>query len=120
MHRVLSKCRHCAQVLEEAGPEGLTVTEIMERVRVHGFDWHENTRVGKSSISSTCGHDAIFLRLGAGRFTLRALPGAFANVDASASRSRQELEVRFCGLLAVKTEIKTVHLSVNISVNNTD
>lgn len=66
----------------------------MEGLKQYGFDWGANTRGGKSSIASTCRHDNIFLRLGPGRFTLRALPGALDNVDASATCSRQELEVR--------------------------
>lgn len=68
----------------------------MEGLKKYGFDWGANTRGGKSSIASTCRHDSIFLRLGPGRFTLRALPGALDHVDASATCSRQELEVCFC------------------------
>lgn len=69
------------------------VSEIMDGLKQHGFDWGANTRGGKSSIASTCRHDNIFLRLGPGKFTLRALPGALDHVDASATCSRQELEV---------------------------
>lgn len=76
------------------------MSEIMDRVKAHGFDWRENSRVGKSSISSTCGHDAVFLRLGAGHFTLRALPRAFDHIHPTASRSRQELEVCSVPVLA--------------------
>ena len=81
-------------VLRVAGPAGLAVSQIMDGLKAQGFDWGSNTRAGKSSISSTCGHDTIFLRLGPGRFTLRALPGALDHVDASATCSRQELDVR--------------------------
>eukprot|EP00892_Ulva_mutabilis_P000579 jgi/Ulvmu1/10521/UM064_0059.1 len=79
-------------VLRAAGPAGLAVAQIMDGLKAQGFDWGSNTRAGKSSISSTCGHDRMFLRLGPGRFTLRALPGALDHVDASATCSRQELD----------------------------
>lgn len=79
--------------LKLAGPTGLTVAHIMDHLKAQGFDWGSNPRAAKSSISSTCGHDNVFLRLGPGRFTLRALPGALEHVDAAAGCSRQELEV---------------------------
>jgi hypothetical protein len=81
-------------VLKAAGPDGLGVNEIMEHLQPLGFAWQGNERAGKSSISSTCGHSAIFLRLEAGVFTLRALPGALDRVNmASVSCSREVLEV---------------------------
>lgn len=80
-------------VLRAAGPAGLTVSQIMDHLKAQGFDWGSNLRAAKSSISSTCGHDNVFLRLGPGRFTLRALPGAQEHVDVGASCTRQELEV---------------------------
>ena len=81
-------------VLKEAGPAGLNVNDIMAAVGPLGFTWPGNGRAGKSSISSTCGHCAVFVRLDAGIFALRALPGALDRVNtASAPYSRDVLEV---------------------------
>jgi hypothetical protein len=81
------------QVLKDAGSDGLSVNDIMSAVKVLGFDWQDCQRVGKSSIASTCSHDAIFLRLAPGIFTLRALPGALQRLSAIGACSRETLDV---------------------------
>lgn len=80
-------------ILKAAGPAGLAVSQIMEHLKLQGFSWGTNPRAAKSSISSTCSHDNMFLRLEPGKFTLAALPGAKEHMHASAGCSRQELEV---------------------------
>lgn len=80
-------------MLRLAGAQGLTVSELVENVKPHGFDWGDNARGGKAAVSSILGQDNMFLRLAAGRFALRAIPGALRNAAAPA-RSRQELDVR--------------------------
>ena len=88
-------------VLKDAGPDGLPVNLIIDRLAPKGFVWDaEGSRGAKSSIASTCSHDGAFLRLSAGVFALRALPGALERVDAStAGCSREVLEVCLCTIL---------------------
>jgi hypothetical protein len=83
-------------VLRDAGPDGLSAGQIVERLGPRGFVWDaEGVRGAKSSVASTCGHDGAFVRLCAGVYAVRALPGALDRVDASASAcSREVLEVR--------------------------
>lgn len=82
------------RVLKAAGPDGLAVNDIMAAVKGLGFEWNDSERGGKSSIASTCSHDAIFLRLAPGVFTLRALPGALQRFSAISVCCRETLDVR--------------------------
>ncbi|KAL6770363.1 hypothetical protein ACKKBG_A34655 [Auxenochlorella protothecoides x Auxenochlorella symbiontica] len=60
-------------VLRDAGPAGLTIVDAAGRIVDAGLRAWDDTRAARNSVASTCGHDPAFVRVGPGRFALRAL-----------------------------------------------
>ncbi|UPR02403.1 HARE-HTH domain-containing protein [Chloropicon primus] len=61
------------QVLEEAGPRGLQVAQIVEVTQERGMkDWR-GVLTPKCTVSASCSTDPVFVRVAPGTFTLRAL-----------------------------------------------
>eukprot|EP00884_Botryococcus_braunii_P006907 jgi/Botrbrau1/16217/Bobra.0066s0004.1 len=60
------------ETLKEAGPDGLDVQTLMEKVEASGLKHWDDKRSGKVSVASTCAHDAAFTRV-SNRIALRAL-----------------------------------------------
>ena len=61
------------QVLEEAGPEGLQVSQIVQVTQERGMkDWRR-LLTPKCTVSASCSTDSVFVRVAPGTFALRAL-----------------------------------------------
>ena len=61
------------QVLEEAGPAGLQVSQIVEITQERGMkDWR-GVLTPKCTVSASCSTDPVFVRVAPGTFALRAL-----------------------------------------------
>ncbi|KAK2078741.1 hypothetical protein QBZ16_003581 [Prototheca wickerhamii] len=75
------------QVLREAGAEGLTIQDAAQRIQDTGLRAWEDPKAARNSVASTCGHDAAFLRVGPGRFALRALVPNSAGAELAAAEA---------------------------------
>ncbi len=61
------------QVLEEAGPAGLQVAQIVDITQERGMkDWR-GVLTPKCTVSASCSTDSVFVRVAPGTFALRAL-----------------------------------------------
>ena len=63
------------QVLKNYGNKGRSVGKIVEEMSKKGLREFSSARNAKSSVASTCAHDAAFARVAPGTFALRAVPG---------------------------------------------
>lgn len=63
------------QVLRNYGHKGRSVSKIVEEMSKKGLRDFSNARNAKSSVASTCAHDAAFARVAPGTFALRSVPG---------------------------------------------
>ncbi|KAL3155881.1 hypothetical protein ABBQ32_012881 [Trebouxia sp. C0010 RCD-2024] len=63
------------QVLRNYGHKGRSVSKIVEEMSKKGLREFSNARNAKSSVASTCAHDAAFARVAPGTFALRSVPG---------------------------------------------
>ena len=75
MASVSKQCRVCAQVLKDAGAEGLQIGKIVQELQRRGLRTFEDMTKAKNSIGSSCGHEVAFARVSPGVFALRCLPG---------------------------------------------
>jgi len=59
--------------MEEAGPEGLQVSQIVQVTQERGMkDWRR-VLTPKCTVSASCSTDSVFVRVAPGTFALRAL-----------------------------------------------
>lgn len=73
--RTAARVLEWLQVLRNYGHKGRSVSKIVEEMSKKGLREFSNARNAKSSVASTCAHDAAFARVAPGTFALRSVPG---------------------------------------------
>jgi HB1, ASXL, restriction endonuclease HTH domain len=66
-------CISAAQVLAEAGPDGLSVGEIVRRIQSSGLRDLRSSRNPDASVSGALARDVIFWKVSPARFALHAV-----------------------------------------------
>ena len=67
------ECASAAQVLAEAGPDGLSVGEIVRRIQSSGLRDLRSSRNPDASVSGALARDVIFWKVSPARFALHAV-----------------------------------------------